>query len=149
MPQGKEARLRELAGLMSARIDALRGKQQVTNGDAFRAFADLIPQVVWTAGPDGEVTFFNRRYYEFFGVTDCDWLAFIHPEDRQPTLDAWGSALATGQPYWNTARFRDQDGRYHRVVSRATAVRDDGGRILYWVGSTAIAGPAEAMLQVA
>ena len=35
----------------------------------FRQLADTMPQVVWTAGSDGAVDYFNSRWYEYTGLT--------------------------------------------------------------------------------
>ncbi len=35
----------------------------------FRHLADAMPQIVWTATPDGSVDYFNARWYEYTGLT--------------------------------------------------------------------------------
>ena len=52
-------------------------------------FADALPGLVWTALPNGEVDFVNRRWCEFTGLTAAEsrgrgWLAAIHPDDGEP-----------------------------------------------------------------
>jgi len=35
----------------------------------FRVMADNISQLAWIAGPDGQLTWYNRRWYEYTGTT--------------------------------------------------------------------------------
>ena len=55
-------------------------------GEEFRAIADAMPQLVWTARPDGAIEYFNRRWIDYTGV-DLDELArrgddvgVLHPD---------------------------------------------------------------------
>ncbi len=52
----------------------------------YRQLADAMPQIVWTSGPDGGATYFNRRWFEYTGMTLEEagphaWLATVHPDD--------------------------------------------------------------------
>ena len=40
-----------------------------TSEEQFRQLADAMPQIVWTAWPDGTVDYFNERYYQFTGAS--------------------------------------------------------------------------------
>lgn len=151
MPQRREARLRDFAELLSARITDLRdeGVSRERNKATFRAFADTLPCVVWTATAEGEITWFNRRWHELTGVESCDWLSLLHPDDCQVTAEAWGKAVATRDPYHHATRVRAGDG-FLRVVSRAHPILDEAGRVLYWIGSSTVLAEAPlARLQVA
>lgn len=136
----REARLHELAKALSARMDALRGEADASSQrQAFRTFADSVPAIIWTARADGEVTYFNRHYYEFFGVDHTRWSELIHPEDKQPCVDHWAGAVAAGEPYEHSSRFLGADREYHWLVTRAQPVRDESGGVAYWIGSSAVA----------
>lgn len=153
MEHRREARLREFAELLSARITEVRKEASPTVDSAklaFRTFADTLPCIVWTAKPDGQVTWFNRRWYEALGMTGTEWESRVHPDDRQVTVDAWGAAVATGTPFHHHARVHDAQGVFHQIVSRAQPVRDESGTVLYWIGSSnLLANAAAPHLQVA
>ncbi len=34
----------------------------------FRELADAMPQIVWSASPDGHFDYYNRRWYDFTGA---------------------------------------------------------------------------------
>ena len=107
----------------------------------FRQLADSMPQIVWTARPDGFLDYYNRRWYEFIdndlGFGDSGWLPILHPDDRQPCLDHWHRCLLTGEPYQFEFRLDDvrRPGNYRWFLARATAVRNEQNDILKWFGT--------------
>jgi len=147
-----DARLREFASIFAGLIEGARAQRQpepCNLRNAFMALADSMPCIVWTAEPDGDVTFFNRHYYEILGASSADWRAIIHPEDKANTEAAWAHAVTTGVPYCNTARFRDATGTWRVMQSNARPVMDARHRILYWLGSSTVIGKAAMLMLVA
>jgi PAS domain S-box-containing protein len=105
----------------------------------FRLMAESLPQLVWTAGPDGSYRYFNRRWHEFTGLPPEELVeviaSVIHPEDLERTRGAWRKALSTGKPYEVEYRLRGADGRYRWFLGRAMPMRDETGQILRWFGT--------------
>lgn len=100
----------------------------------------MIPQIVWTATPEGGQDFANLRWYEFNGLKPGEpdpepWRSVIHPDDVAMTAEKWKHSLATGEPYCCLHRNKRHDGQYRWVLSRATPQRDEHGRIVHWIGS--------------
>ena len=108
----------------------------------YRALAESSPQLVWTTTPDGRVSYCNRRYLDFIGLTleqirGGTWDQFIHPEDAPRAESTWNAALASGEPFECEYRLRHaDDGSYRWFLARGVAVRDGDGRITRWVGSS-------------
>lgn len=108
----------------------------------FRQLADAMPQIVWTARPDGSVDYFNERWYELTGVSrniygDVSWQAVLHPSDLEGTRETWYAAVQSGQPYNTELRMFDrQENRWRWFVARALPVRDAAGEIVKWFGTT-------------
>lgn len=105
-----------------------------------RFIMDSMPQKIFTARPNGEVDYFNRRWIEFCGlpfeqIRDWGWTQFVHPDDVEENLDLWRHAVATGELFQAEHRFRRADGEYRWHMSRALPMRDDEGRIIMWIGS--------------
>ena len=108
--------------------------------DRFRELADAMPQLVWTARPDGTVEYYNRRHEEFAGFSrrsdgSWDWAPVLHPDDVQPTIETWQRALATGEIYEIAHRVKRADGTYHWYLSRGVPARDAAGRVTRWYGT--------------
>jgi PAS domain S-box-containing protein len=106
----------------------------------FRALADAMPQMVWSASPLGFLDYFNARWYEFTGapIGSCDgdaWSAMLHPDDRAAVMETWRSAIATGAPAHSEFRLRHRSGDYRWVLGRAQPEQDSIGEVARWYGS--------------
>jgi PAS domain S-box-containing protein len=107
----------------------------------FRQLADAMPQIVWTAQPDGRVDYYNERWYEFTAFSrenfgDESWLLIVHPEDRKSCYEAWYESVRSGNPYGTQYRFWDrQEKRWRWFMGRALPIHDPNGQIVKWFGS--------------
>lgn len=107
----------------------------------FRQLADAMPQIVWTANPDGGLDYYNQRWFDYTGMTLAEtegwgWTPVLHPDDLDQCLKLWSHAVATGDKYEVRYRFkRATDGEYRWHLGRASAVRDIEGRIVKWFGT--------------
>lgn len=111
-----------------------------TSEQRFRELADAIPQIVFTAGPDGGLTHLNARASQYTGqqiqdLTGWSWEQVIHPDDLPATLRDWGEILQTGNPQPLEFRIRRIDGEYRWHIARQTASRDAQGQIVQWYGT--------------
>jgi PAS domain S-box-containing protein len=107
----------------------------------FRSLADSMPQLVWTALPDGTVDYYNQRYHAYLDVrlnedTPREWAEVLHPDDRESTLKAWTHSIETDEIYQIEHRVQIADGLYRWHLSRAVPARDDSGQITRWYGTT-------------
>jgi len=106
----------------------------------FRTMANTIAQLAWIANPQGEVAWFNKRWYDFTGATpehmrDGGWRAFYHPDHADRVVAGFRRSLETGEPWEDTFPLRGRDGEYRWFLSRANAVRSDDGAIIRWFGT--------------
>jgi len=97
---------------------------------------DTLPAMVWTALPDGNIDFINRRWREFLGQGDgtgtWDWNASIHPDDLAAVGANWRSILRSGEEGEINARARRFDGEFEAVLMRCSPIHDEHGRIARW-----------------
>jgi two-component system sensor histidine kinase/response regulator len=108
----------------------------------FRQLADAMPQIVWTASPDGELDYYNQRWFDYSGTTfeqtkGQGWVPVLHPDDRQTSLGGWTKALQEGKKSHEfVCRVkRASDGSYRWHLARAVAVCADDGTIEKWFGT--------------
>ncbi len=107
----------------------------------FRELADTMPQIVWSAGPGGQLEYFNQRWYGLTGAErasteEATWLSMTHPGDRQQLLHAWRESVRTGQPCQVEHRLKvHATGQYRWHLARALPVRDGQGAVVRWYGS--------------
>jgi PAS domain S-box-containing protein len=99
-----------------------------------------MPQKIFTAAADGTVDYMNQQWLEFAGVSFNEirgwgWTRFIHPDDKEESLRRWKHAVETGESFEFVHRFRRSDGLYRWHLSRAHAMRNEGGHSSLWIGS--------------
>ena len=141
--------IRDQAGkpirLVGSRVDITelkRVEEVLRESEAwFRFLAKAMPQIVWTARPDGSPDYFNDRFVEYTGlpvaeVTGEGWLSVLHPDDRERTMTSWMAVVATGSDHDIEYRLRAADGRYRWHLAAALPLRDESGRITKWFGTS-------------
>jgi len=110
--------------------------------ERFHQLADAMPQIVWTARPDGYLDYYNKRWHEYTGLPpgdggDQNWKPILHPDDVQPCLDTWYRAVASGEPYHIEYRFKEHaTGHYRWHLGRALPIKDNVGNIIQWFGTS-------------
>jgi PAS domain S-box-containing protein len=110
--------------------------------ERFRFLADTIPQLVWTATPDGNVDYYNQRWLDYTGLTfeqtrDLGWKAVVHPDDLQLCVEHNNRKRQTGEPSETELRLRRaSDGSYRWHLARSVCMRDQAGQIVRWVGTS-------------
>ena len=140
--EAEEERAALLAREQAARAEAEAAVQALrASEEQYRSLAEAIPQIVWTAGPDGAIDYCNRRWFEYTRMTvqeveEQGWGPLVHPDDLRRCGGRWDEALRTGEPYEIEYRFkRASDGAYRWHLDRAVPVRDHGGRVVKWFGT--------------
>jgi len=108
--------------------------------ERFRAVVDNISQMAWTATESGDVTWYNRRWYEYTGTTfeqmkGKGWTVIHHPDHRERVIAKFEESLRTGQSWEDTFPLRGKDGQYRWFLSRAVPIRDAAGKIQLWFGT--------------
>ncbi len=136
-----EGRLLRFVGAVRDITDQVAARQAVEATEAqFRTLAQALPNQVWTARPDGFVDWLNARVVDYSGqqsdaLVQAGWTVIVHPDDREAAERRWATSLASGEDYETEFRIRRHDGAYRWHLVRALPIRDEGGRILRWVGS--------------
>ncbi len=107
----------------------------------FRFLAESIPQMVWTASPDGSLDYATPRSLEFLGVAPdrvqgWAWVELLHPDDRRRTVNAWEKSIREGSEYRIEYRFRSgATGEYRWFLGHALPQRNNTGRVVRWYGT--------------
>ncbi len=145
-----ESRVRERTAELGAANRAL--KRQIDEGrrteeELARAVRqhrftnDSVPGIVWTAGPEGKIDYFNRRFHEYTGLTieqsrDGGWVQALHPDDQKGPLETARAALLAGEAHETELRLRrGQDGTFRWHLSRAIPMHDANGQLVQWFGT--------------
>jgi PAS domain S-box-containing protein len=115
--------------------EALRESEQ-----RWRSLTEALPQLVWSALPDGACDYFSAQWTNYTGVRESDllgwrWMEALHPDDREPTRQFWMESVAGRCPYDVEYRVRRSDGTYGWFKTRGTPIRESDGRIVKWFGT--------------
>jgi PAS domain S-box-containing protein len=132
--------LRDVTSRVWPHIERTRVEQALTASEArFRQLADAMPQIVFSARPDGQIDYFNRQWYSYTGLSEDDddssWMQVHTPEGLDQVARAWPAAVRSGRPYEVEYPLRRHDGQFRWHLARALPIHDDDGRIVRWFGT--------------
>ena len=100
-----------------AAVTRARAESRAREADArLRTMADAAPVLIWDVDAAGTV-FVNEHYLAFFGtsfetIAEGGWAQFLHPEDAEGYLAAYGEAFVRRRSFVHEARVRRADGEY-------------------------------------
>ena len=108
--------------------------------EELRLAYDMIPALAWNVDIDGTLLSFNKRWFDFTGLTREEsmgdgWARAIHPDDIGKVGRKWREVLETGEAGEIEARMIRSDGVARSFLIRATPMRDERGTILKWYGT--------------
>ena len=124
-----------LVVLQNDKLDTIRERELYC-----QTMAETIPEIIWTAEPDGSTDFSNRKWLDYSGLTleqtsGSGWTVAVHPDDLDECFSKWKEAQKTGLPYDGEYRFRGKDGLFRWFLVRANPVRNSAGVIVKWFGT--------------
>jgi signal transduction histidine kinase/CheY-like chemotaxis protein len=108
----------------------------------FRILTDFLPQMIWTAKPDGRPDYYNQKWLDYVELDAKSALQqsgepFIHEDDLPLIRNTWSACVRTGQSLDMEVRLlRASDQTYRWHLTRAVALRDESGRIVRWLGTS-------------
>jgi len=110
--------------------------------ERYRLLTESMPQIVWVLSAEGNIEWFNERWYTYTGMRRGEplagaFLARVHPADRPRSFRAWiSSPRQPTDVYEAQVRLQGQDGAYRWYLSRAAAQLDARGSIISWLGTS-------------
>lgn len=109
-------------------------------GKEFETLADNIPALCWMADADGNVHWYNERWYHYSGASFADikgwgWTALVAAEVRPLVMKRWQHSVATGEPFEMTFPIKSADGAYRPFLTRGVPIHDTDRRIIRWFGT--------------
>ncbi|MCE3254049.1 MAG: hypothetical protein K0Q67_3069 [Cellvibrio sp.] len=106
----------------------------------FKTMTDAMPQMVWSALPNGQQDYINQQWFHFTGsdkkaALRGGWLDLVHPDDKNQVAKAWQHSLASGENFEGQFRLLHMSNTYRWTLGRALPVRDEQEKIIRWMGT--------------
>jgi PAS domain S-box-containing protein len=138
LSQSKD-QLHQLNNELEQRVDK-RTKQLAASEAKFKSILNFIPQIAWTSTIDGNVTFYNDRWYEYTGLNyeqtkAWGWKEVIHPDDLAYNLSAYGNILSNNVAGEFEIREKRHDGVYKWHLVRIEPMINEAGAVVLWIGT--------------
>jgi PAS domain S-box-containing protein len=108
--------------------------------ERFRTLVEALPQLVFTARPDGALDFHNRRILEYSGLKSEElagvgWTRLLYPGDLAVASEGRRRILESGQPRAFEVRLRRRDGDYRWFLVTVEPLRGFDGGVVKWFGT--------------
>ena len=120
--------------LLNAKKDADNEKKR------FELLADLTPDIIFTATPEGIIEYANQRFYEYFNISSKNYnqrlvLKKIHPSDKVRCFRRWIKAIMEGNVFEAEIRLKNTSGNYIWHLVRAVPYTNDNTSVYKFFGS--------------
>ncbi len=116
--------------------DAFKELQQ--NEQRLKELADSMPQIVWITDPNGDIEYYNRRWYEYIGeyLSQKELFQYIHPDDRNDVKEKWEKSIAEGMSFEIELRIWSQvANQFCWHLLRIVPIRNKAGIVMRWYGT--------------
>lgn len=126
---------------MNIFISDVTDNKKISEGqDQFLIMANSIPQLGWMADREGNVHWYNDRWYEYTGTTleemaGWGWQRVHHPEHIDRVVAYATKAWQQNQSWELTFPLCGQDGRYRWFLTRVYPIKDSTGKVEQWIGT--------------
>ncbi len=118
----------------------LAERAQGESEERFRILADTAPVMIWMAGTDAHLDFFNRTWLEFRGRTieqelGQGWAEGLHPDDAERCLQMYLNAFQGRESFRMECRLRRHDGEHRWILNTGVPRFLPDGTFAGYIGS--------------
>ena len=148
---GLEVLARQVMSLLEQRKTIARLEDAITVAKAadrlvqesqrrLQTLVDSFPTLAWIANPDGWITWYNRRWYEYTGTTPeamegWGWQSVHDPDVLPLVMERWSESIRTRKPFAMVFPLRGADGILRAFMTRVAPILDDAGTLIQWFGT--------------
>ena len=137
----EDGTLREWVGTNTDITEKRRAESELHESQRqFQMLANSIPQLAWMADENGEIFWYNQRWYDYTGTTleemkGWGWQKVHHPDFVEGITERWAQAVQEKRLFEETFPLRSKDGKYGWFLTRVAPVRDEAGNVVRWFGT--------------
>jgi len=106
----------------------------------FRLITDALPHMVWEIEPDGTISYINKQWADWTGLTleqinKGEWGRLLHPDDLEQLSRQWQEAFTNGKEFFGEFRIKNLNGEYYWFLFKTISIKSNDGSIIKWVGT--------------
>jgi PAS domain S-box-containing protein len=107
--------------------------------ERFQAAIKAVQGIIWTNNAKGEMEGEQAGWASLTGQTyeeyqEYGWAKAVHPDDVQPTVDAWNEAVQERKTFIFEHRVKTKDGQWRYFSIQAIPLINADGTLRQWVG---------------
>jgi PAS domain S-box-containing protein len=134
---------------VASAVAVLDSEDALRPSEDFYEIANNLPTLCWIAYADGNIFWYNRRWYEYTGTSPASqqgwgWTSVHDPERLPDVLGRWKHSIGTGEPFEMTFPLRGHEGIFRPFLTRVIPLRDRAGAIVRWLGTNVDISPQVA-----
>lgn len=123
--------------------DAVIAKQRLQENEAkYKNLADSLPIIIWTADKEGNIDYYNKKWYDYTGFEGVDSREaathkILHPDDVARATQVWQRSKESKSAYEIEYQFKDSqtEDSYKWFLGRAVPIKDPNDEIIQWIGT--------------
>jgi len=137
----ESGRIVRLAGIAEDITERKRAEQALRESEErFRTLADATPVLIWGSDTEKQCNYFNKQWLDFTGRTieqekGNGWTQNVHPDDLEPCLETYVTAVEARSPFTMEYRLRRHDGKYRWVLDNGVPRFAPDGIFSGYIGS--------------
>jgi PAS domain S-box-containing protein len=108
--------------------------------ERYRTLANTLNSGTWMASANGDIVGEARGWEDMTGQTPeeyrgYNWIAAVHPDDKQRVLEVWQKALRDGTCVTVDYRVKQRNGSYHYIRAQGTPIHNPDNTVREWIGT--------------
>jgi len=123
--------------------EAVLTKQRLQENEAkYKNLADSLPIIIWTADKEGNIDYYNKKWYDYTGFEGVDSREaathkILHPDDIERATQVWQRSKENKSAYEIEYQFKDgqTEDSYKWFLGRAVPIKDTNDEIIQWIGT--------------
>lgn len=111
-----------------------------SNEETLAQLANSIPQLSWMAEPNGNIFWYNDRWFDYTGTTleqmqGWGWQTVHDPKVLPDVVERWTDSISTGKNFEMTFPIKGKDGNFRWFLTRVSPIKAADGTIVRWFGT--------------